>query len=61
MIGFRAGGNDIAKFSSVFGLLSRGPGNNLGLGLFKGLVAGDDLACVSLVGVGMLDSLPVGL
>lgn len=50
------------RLSSGWGLPRSGPGCNLCLaGLFAGLVAGEDFACVNLVGVGILDSLAVGL
>lgn len=50
------------RLSSGWGLPRSGPGCNFCLiGLFTGLVAGEDFACVNLVGVGILDSLAVGL
>ena len=50
------------RFPSGWGLPRSGPGRNICLaGLFVGLVAGEDFACVNLVGVGILDSLAVGL
>lgn len=68
MAGGSAGGNVGVvgvineRLSSGWGLPRSGPGCNLCLaGLFTELVAGEDFTCVNLVGVGILDSLAVGL
>lgn len=51
------------RLSSGWGLPRSGPGCSslCRAGLFAGLVAGEDFACGNLVGVGILDSLAVGL